>query len=70
MLRVGLLYQGLKEYDPQFVLMPRDPYVSVWRAATGKARDMKDILGKTSLTESFKFCAEHYSHCMEDYSGR
>jgi hypothetical protein len=66
MLRVGFLYEALKESEPQFVLMPRDPYVSVWRAATGKARDMQDILEKTSLTERLKYCAQHYSHCMED----
>ncbi len=65
-LRVAFIAEILKSSDPKFVLVPRDPYVSVYRAAIGNARDMKALIGKLSLKERLKVCAEHYGNCMRD----
>lgn len=66
MLRAGLIHAALKDTDPRFVLVPRDPYVSVWRAASGKARDMADVMDRTTMTRRLEICAEHYARCMGD----
>lgn len=64
MLRVGMIAAALRDCDPRFILMPREPYVSVRRAATGKARDMADLKGSTSYQERITLCAEHYGNCI------
>lgn len=64
MLRVGLIAAALRDCDPQFVLMPREPYVSVRRAAIGKARDMADLKDRTPYEERIMLCAEHYGNCV------
>jgi hypothetical protein len=65
-LRVAFIAEILKDYKPKFVLVPRDPYVSVYRAAIGNARDMKALIGKLPLQERLEVCAEHYGNCMRD----
>ena len=64
MLRAGLIHAALADTDPRFVLVPRNPYVSVWRAASGKARDMADVMDHTTMSERLEICAEHYANCM------
>ncbi len=62
--RVGFIHELLRETNPRFVLVPREPYVSVLRAAEGKAADMKRIIDTTSLQERITICAEHYGNSM------
>lgn len=62
--RAGLIWALLQEHNPIFVLMPRDPYVSVYRAATGKAADMKRLATTLSHDERIDICAEHYANTM------
>ena len=62
--RVGLIHALLGEANPRFVLVPRDPYVSVLRAAEGKAADMKRLAEKMPLAERIQICAEHYGNSM------
>ena len=62
--RVGLIHELLHESNPRFVLVPRDPYVSVLRAAEGKAADMRRLASKLSLAERIRLCAEHYGNSM------
>ena len=64
--RVALLYGLLKEYNPKFVLVPRDPYVSVYRAADGKAGDMKRLTNVLDNKQRIDICAEHYANSMRD----
>lgn len=64
MLRAGMIHAALAECNPHFVLMVRDPYVSVYRAAIGKARDMADLKNTTTLEQRLNFCAQHYTACM------
>jgi sulfotransferase family protein len=62
--RAGLVWALLKDYHPHFVLVPRDPYVSVYRAAMGKAGDMKRLTPQLSYEERVDICAEHYANTM------
>jgi hypothetical protein len=62
--RVSLIHELLRESNPQFVLVPRDPYVSVYRAATGKAADMRRMARHIPLARRVELCAEHYGNSM------
>lgn len=64
MLRVGLIYAALQGCDPLFILVPRDPYVSVYRAAIGKAGDMRRLARSLSYEERLGICAEHYGNSI------
>jgi hypothetical protein len=62
--RVGLIHELLKDSDPQFVLVPREPYISVYRAASGKAADMRFLQRSTPLARRVELCAEHFANSM------
>ena len=62
--RMGLLAKLLEGTNPRFVVVPRDPYVSVYRAAIGGAGDMKRLLKLLSYEERIDICAEHYGNSM------
>ena len=62
--RVGLIHAALRKYEPRFVLMPRDPYISVYRAAIGKAEDMRRLSNKISYKDRIDICAEHYGNSI------
>lgn len=50
--------------DACFILVPREPYVSVYRAAAGKAGDMKRLENDIPFDERIRLCAEHYGNSM------
>jgi len=58
--RVSLIRELLKEYSPRFVLVTVNPYAAVYRAALGKARDMKMLQNKIPLTRRLEICAQHW----------
>lgn len=60
--RVGMLHDILP--DARFVLVPREPYVSVYRAASGKAGDMKRLENIIPYNERVRLCAEQYGNSM------
>lgn len=62
--RAGLIWAALSETNPLFVLVPRDPYVSVFRASRGKAADMKRLAHSMDVGERVELCAEHYANTM------
>ena len=62
--RLGLFYECLHDCDPRFILVARDPYVAIYRAATGKAGDMQRLSGQLSLAERVRVCTEHYMNSM------
>ncbi len=62
--RVGLIHELLKESNPRFVLVPREPYVSVYRAAAGKAADMRRLASTLPFARRVEICAEHYGNSM------
>jgi hypothetical protein len=63
--RVGLIHKVLAGFDPRFVLVVREPYISVYRAATGKAADMKRLAKTHSYEERVTLCAQHYANSMK-----
>ena len=62
--RVGLVQALLADHGPRFVLVPREPYVSIFRAATGKAGDMRRLAEAIPYAERIDICAEHYGNSM------
>ncbi|WP_177193575.1 sulfotransferase family protein [Thermodesulforhabdus norvegica] len=68
--RVSLIRELLKEYNPRFVLVVNNPYAACYRAALGKAQDMERLKGKLSFQERLEICAQHWAnsiHCaLED----
>lgn len=63
--RVGLVHELLKGSNPRFVLVPRDPYISVYRAAAGKAADMRRLAATMPLARRVTLCGEHYGNSMQ-----
>ena len=63
--RVSLINELLKEHDPKFVLITRNPYASCYRAALGKAGDMKRYKKILPFEERLKLCAQHWSNSMK-----
>jgi len=63
-LRVSMIAKLLDGQDPRFVLLTRDPYVSVQRAAEGGAADMARLADTVELADRIRLCAEHWTNCM------
>lgn len=62
--RLGLLAECLKECSPRFVLVARDPYASIYRAAIGRAREMDRLRGTLTFDQRLEVCAQHYANSM------
>jgi hypothetical protein len=58
--RVALIRELLKEYHPKFVLVVNNPYAACYRAALGKAQDMKRLKERLSFKERLEICAQHW----------
>jgi hypothetical protein len=54
----------LKDVNPHFVLVVRNPYAACYRAALGKAGDMKRYAKYMSLDERVDVCAQHWANVM------
>ncbi len=54
----------LKDSQPHFVLITRNPYAACYRAALGKAGDMERYARFMSLDERVKVCAQHWSNAI------
>jgi hypothetical protein len=63
-LKTRFIQEILKDSDPNFVLFTRDPYISCYRAASGKAGDMSRYSSFLSFDERFNVCMEHWKNCM------
>jgi hypothetical protein len=64
--RVGLYQSVLARHNPKFVLVGREPYVSVLRAAMGKAGDMRKYKEKGVLNRAqrIRICSEHLGNSI------
>lgn len=62
--KVSFINELLKDYNPKFILISRDPYASCLRAAKGKAIDMKNHRDKYDLIYRLKICCEHWENSM------
>lgn len=54
----------LEGCSPHFVLVTRNPYAACYRAALGKAADMKRYADRLSLAERVGYCAEHWHNTV------
>ena len=55
----------LASYNPYFVLITRDPYVSCYRAASGSAGDLRRYSNKLSFDERFVVAVQHCKNCYQ-----
>jgi len=55
----------LKDCNPYFILVTRNPYASCFRAARGKAGDMRRYSKFLSLDKRIKICIEHWYNSMK-----
>ncbi len=64
--RLGLIWKIFREYDPKFVLVTRNPYAACYRAAAGKAGDMRRFRDENVLSfdERFELCIQHWQNAM------
>jgi hypothetical protein len=62
--KLRLLQRILADADPYFVLVTRNPYAACYRAAQGKAIDMKRYAATMSLEERIELCAQHWDNAM------
>jgi len=63
--KISFINELLKDCSPYFILVTRNPYVTCFRAATGKARDMEKYSKFFSLDERMKICIEHWHNVMK-----
>ncbi len=63
--RVSLINELLRDHNPKFVLITRNPYASCYRAAMGKAGDMKRYKNHLSFEERLELCTQHWHNSME-----
>lgn len=64
-LKVSYIDALLRGTDPQFVLITRNPYASCFRAALGKAGDMRRYSSFMSIKQRLRVCAQHWSNAMK-----
>jgi hypothetical protein len=64
-LKTRFIQRLLSGCSPQFILITRDPYVSCFRAASGKAKDMSRYARFLSFEERFRYCIQHWKNCMD-----
>lgn len=68
--KLSLLNKLLEGCSPKFVLVTRNPYISCYRAAIGKAGDMARLRRKLSHYERLTLCSQHwrnsYASALED----
>lgn len=62
--KVSYVAELLKDTNPYFVLITRNPYAACYRAALGKASDMKRYAAFLSLSERVELCAQHWANAM------
>jgi len=64
-LKTRYIQELLSDCDPHFALITRNPYISCFRAASGKAGDMARYSSFLSFEERFDLCIQHWANCME-----
>ena len=62
--KMGYVDALLKDTNPYFVLVTRNPYATCYRAALGKAGDMRRYAKYMSLDERVEVCVQHWSNSM------
>jgi len=63
-LKIRYINALLKDTQPHFVLITRNPYAACYRAAIGKAGDMERYAQFMPLDERVRVCAQHWSNAI------
>jgi len=63
--KISFINELLKDCNPYFILVTRNPYASCFRAAQGKAGDMRRYSKFLTLDERIKICIEHWNNSMK-----
>lgn len=67
--KVSFINELLKDCNPYFIHVTRNPYATIYRAASGKAGDMKRYSKYMNLDERFEICLQHWyntANCIEE----
>lgn len=64
-LKVGFINELLKDTDPYFVLITRNPYASCYRAAIGRASDLDRYRQIMDLNDRMELAIQHWANAME-----
>ena len=62
--KLSLINKLIEDTKPKFVLITRNPYDTCYRAASGKAIDMKNYSKFLRWGERLKICAQHWTNSM------
>jgi hypothetical protein len=63
--KVSLINALLKEYNPYFLLITRDPYASCYRATKGIQPDVKKLTDKFGLNSGLRIASQHWTNSMK-----
>ena len=63
--RVSLLNEIFKENRPKFILILTNPYIQCYKAANGKAADMKKLKNKLSFHKRLEICSQHWANSIQ-----
>lgn len=63
--RLSFLHRLLRESNPKYILVTRNPYVECPRAAMGKAGDMKRYANFLSWEERLELCIQHWRNSIQ-----
>ena len=67
--KMSLINKLLEDCSPYFIHVTRNPYATCYRAAIGKAGDMRRYAKYLSLDERIKICIQHWYNsaiCVEE----
>ena len=68
-LKMSYIYKLLEEHNPYFIHITRNPYATIYRAALGKAGDMKRYAKFMDIDERVQICMQHWlntAKCIEE----
>lgn len=63
--RVSLIHEVLKEYNPKFILVVMNPYALCYKAADGAAGDMRRFKKEIPLGRRLEICAQHWANSIK-----
>ncbi len=63
-LKIRLVNELIRDLNPHFVLITRNPYVACYRAASGKALDMRRYSDLLKFGERLKICSSHWKNAI------
>lgn len=61
-IKLNFIEKILRNYKPFFVHIMRNPYVSIFRAAIGQAKDMDRLINKIPLNDRVEYCIQHWKN--------